>query len=339
MNIRLPIAASAAFITMALLVSVLDVVFLRLSVGKASYQAARQGRLILLGDIHGCYEELLALYDKLEVRDNDVVVALGDFIAKGPQQLEVLWFLRKQRILAIRGNHEHELLLQKYNPEEMLKIRGKPYASPLLSTLAGEMTEADWAWLRSLPYYLRFPEHNLVAVHAGLVAGVALENQENSTMVNLRDVKPDGRATQDEHSVPWASRWQGPELVVFGHDARRRLQNYTFAKGIDTACVYNGSLSAYVLPEQRLVSVPAKKFWIRTVPFLLDVKVKAHSLTSLKEGEEGDGGEEAETKGYVSSYEEAADLPEELTWTDNWETEMQAYTVTIPAWDRKSIDD
>jgi hypothetical protein len=56
---------------------------------------------------------------------------------------------------------------------------------------------------------------------------------------------------------PWAEVWQGPPRVIFGHDARRGLQQHDWAIGLDTGAVYGKQLTGIILPEQTLVSVDA----------------------------------------------------------------------------------
>jgi serine/threonine protein phosphatase 1 len=48
------------------------------------------GRTIVVGDIHGCYDELMALIDKVKLQDDDRVVSVGDLITKGPKSKQVL---------------------------------------------------------------------------------------------------------------------------------------------------------------------------------------------------------------------------------------------------------
>jgi len=107
----------------------------------------------------------------------------------------------------------------------------------------------------------RAPE--VAVVHAGAVAGVPLEKQDREHLLTLRSIRDDGTPSKRVEGTPWAKLWQGPERLVFGHDAVRGLQQYRFATGLDTGCVYGGRLTALILPEQRLVSVPARRAYVK----------------------------------------------------------------------------
>ena len=94
-----------------------------------------------------------------------------------------------------------------------------------------------------------------MVVHGGLVPGIPLEQQTRDHLLNLRSITAEGRPSKRIDGAPWASLWQGPEHVVFGHDAVRGLQRHPFATGLDTGCVYGRELTALVLPAGEIVSV------------------------------------------------------------------------------------
>lgn len=131
------------------------------------------------------------------------------------------------------------------------------------------MNEADVQYLRTLPYTITLPAHNAIIVHAGFVPGVELSEQQPLDMVSMRNVrKGEGEQgyTAFEKNEPggsaWATVWQGPEHVYFGHDAKRGLQQCEFATGLDTGCLYGNTLTAAILEHgyaPRLVSVPARR--------------------------------------------------------------------------------
>jgi hypothetical protein len=126
--------------------------------------------------------------------------------------------------------------------------------------VARELDDSDWALLSSLPLWLRLPERQAIVVHAGLLPGVALEQQDPALLMNMRTIRPDGSGSKrNDEGVLWGSLWPGPELVLFGHHASQGLQQHPHAIGLDTGCVYGGKLTACILPEQRLVSVPARR--------------------------------------------------------------------------------
>ncbi|QDE93607.1 metallophosphatase [Myxococcus xanthus] len=215
-------------------------------------------RTLFIGDVHGCAEELDALLTQCAWRPDDRVVLVGDLVAKGPDSAGVVRRAREQGFLAVRGNHDaHVLRWHAGRGPRGKKL--KPEHQQVLDTLTPE----DWAWLESQPLYRFFPELNVVAVHGGLVPGVPLEAQKEDELLNLRSILPDGTPSKRvDAGAPWASLWQGPELVIFGHDAMRGIQRHPHAVGLDSGCVYGGKLSAYVMPEGRLVSVLAKRAYV-----------------------------------------------------------------------------
>jgi predicted phosphodiesterase len=215
------------------------------------------GRSIVIGDVHGCADELDALLKECGAESGDDVVLVGDLIAKGPASRDVLARVRDEGFRSVRGNHDAHVLRWKDAKDqgvEPLRL------SPTHSELAESFTAEDWAVLRALPMYLRVPEHEVIVVHAGLVPQVPLEQQEPALLMNLRSIRPDGTGSKKPNDgVLWATLWLGPELVLFGHHASAGLQVHSHAIGLDTGCVYGGKLSACILPERKLLSVPAKR--------------------------------------------------------------------------------
>lgn len=213
-------------------------------------------RTLFIGDVHGCVQELRDLLTACAHSEYDRVVLVGDLVAKGPDSAGVVRLARELGALAVCGNHDAHVLAARARGGTRPDGRKlKPEHQRVLDTLAPE----DWRYLESLPLYLRFPELNVIAVHAGLVPGVPLQAQDPNLLLNLRSITPEGAPSKRvDNGVPWASRWQGPETVLFGHDAMRGLQRYPHAMGLDSGCVYGGKLNAWILPEGRLVSVPAR---------------------------------------------------------------------------------
>ena len=219
---------------------------------------AHEPQTVIIGDVHGCLTELDALLRKVRFTKGDRLVLVGDLVAKGPDSAGVVARARELGALAVRGNHD-ERVLSWFRAER----EGRSLERPLgrgHRLVCATLEDEDVAWLEALPLTLRLPEHRVTVVHAGLRPGVPLAKQDPNHLLNMRSLCEDGRVSfRADEGVPWASRWTGTDLVVFGHDAIRGLQRYEQAIGLDTGCVYGGKLTALLLPSRRLVSVNARR--------------------------------------------------------------------------------
>lgn len=212
-------------------------------------------RTVIVGDVHGCLDELREIAAQCGTPGDVRYVLVGDLCAKGPDSRGVVAWAREHGVDAVLGNHD-AAVLRALDPE------AAPAPKSGHAQVARSLRPEEAAWLKALPLWLAVdgtgPASHLV-VHGGVVPGVPLEAQERKLLLNLRSITADGAPTKTLDGTPWAALWKGPPHVVFGHDAVRGLQRYDWATGLDTGCVYGGALSALVLPEGRLVSVPARR--------------------------------------------------------------------------------
>ena len=202
---------------------------------------------------------------------------------QGPKSAEVVRLARELGCHAILGNHELMALRA-----ASIRQGGKQGGTLQGFGWTDEMGEADLTYLRTLPYTLGLPLHNAVVVHAGLVPGVPVEDQCRWNMVTMRNlfladdeggdasgggsgggkgggVRLVGTERDQPNASPWASLWEGPEHVYFGHDAKRELQLYPFATGLDTGCMYGRKLTAVILElgkAPHLMSVEARDLYV-----------------------------------------------------------------------------
>lgn len=146
--------------------------------------------------------------------------------------------------------------------------------------------------MRDLPYSISIPDWYTLFVHAGIVPSLPLHLQERTNLVTMRNLlkvssgdgpEVDVATTRIDIGTPWVDSWTGsinapagppstapgdtrqpqqsqqsPWHIYFGHDARRGLQTAAFATGLDTGCVYGKKLTGIILPEKRLIEVPAR---------------------------------------------------------------------------------
>lgn len=229
-------------------------------------------RTIIIGDLHGMYDEAVALLRACNVTPKDRVIWLGDFVDRGPENAKCVDLVREREqiqgsIAGILGNHEERHL----EYEDML-ARGKALPDPLHPNHAAtraQLKPEHYAWFRTLPLFVRVPEHNVAAVHAGCFPGRSLEEQSPTHLLHIQMINP--AATERSlwpSKVPaaehddwrfWTHFWDGPERIVFGHSVLDRPLITDKVVGIDGGAVFGRQLHAYVLPEGRIVTVDGSR--------------------------------------------------------------------------------
>ena len=223
--------------------------------------AVSYARTILIGDVHGCLPELERLLHEVAFdAASDRVILVGDLTAKGPDSAGVVAMARERGFGAVLGNHDAKVLSLRQAGSLDATRAAEPGTH---AHVAARLGAGDWRYLEELPLYLSLPDLATLVVHGGLVPGVPLTEQPRHLLLNMRSITPKGEPSKRVHDgVPWGSRWPGPTHVVFGHDAVRGLQQHPYATGLDTGCVYGRALTALILPERRLVSVPARRAYV-----------------------------------------------------------------------------
>ena len=205
-------------------------------------------RTVVVGDLHGCYDELVALVERVALGAGDRVVCVGDLVVKGEKNRDVLdLFIRDARFSAVLGNHDRALL----EYWKGLRTELKPSQEKCRAELEPEREEYA-AYLDSLPLSIDLGTH--VVIHAGLRPGVALADQTADDLTELRTLGPD-RTSRD--GQPWYEVYDGEKIALFGHWPMSPPRRGKRAIGLDTGCVYGYRLTAYVLEEDKFYSVPA----------------------------------------------------------------------------------
>ena len=239
------------------------------------------GPFDLIGDVHGCLDELTELFEKLGytvagVLDPDgrpavhvtppegrMAVFVGDLVDRGPDTPGVLRLVMRMveagTALCVRGNPD-DTLARKLNGREVNISHGLGASLEQLAAEPPEFVERVRLFLDTLPTHYVLDGGKLVVAHA-----VLKESLQGRVSERVRAFALFGETTgeSDEFGLPvrlnWAADYRGRAAVVYGHTPTLtpEWQNKTLC--IDTGCVFGGTLTALRYPGAELVSVPARK--------------------------------------------------------------------------------
>ena len=219
---------------------------------------------IFVGDVHGCAQELeLLLAGLAHSAADDRLLLTGDAFSRGPLPRQVWEIIRETGAEMVLGNHDDRLLRQLTQSREGREVavsrEQQRFTLDRLSPVAGPLCQ----WLSERP--LSIDEPHFLLVHAGINPESGLARTTRKEFLTIRTWPPvEGVVGPRWHDV---IEPQGIPLIVFGHDAPAGLVVKThdgdgarpYLIGLDSGCVYGGSLSAYILEENRLVQVASRQ--------------------------------------------------------------------------------
>lgn len=212
------------------------------------------GRLIAVGDIHGCHQEFADLLAQLELTRDDRLVLLGDLINRGPDSNRVIDLARANSALPLLGNHELRFL-------DFHRTRDPKHLRNGDRETLDRLRLGDWSYLESMVLTHYEAELNTVFVHGGFLPDQPWAKQPASVVTRIQ-VIDDGRPAKRSEApgAPfWADLWGGPPFVVYGHTSRPEIYKLKWSVCLDTACVMGGALTALIFPEKRCVQVRARR--------------------------------------------------------------------------------
>jgi protein phosphatase len=261
------------------------------------------GPFDLIGDVHGCYDELAALLARLGYEivsppadgDGGVVrppegrkaVFLGDLVDRGPRIPDVLrlviGMVESGAALCVPGNHDVKLL-RKLRGKDVRITHGLAESLAQLEPEPPEFRERVIAFLDRLVSHYVLDDGRLVVAHAGMKE--ALQGRGSA---RVREFALYGETTgeTDEFGLPvrydWAAEYRGKAQVVYGHTPVPEPEWLNRTINIDTGCVFGGQLTALRYPERELVSVPAARVYSQPIKPFLPLEPGAVSLTAQQQ--------------------------------------------------------
>jgi protein phosphatase len=247
------------------------------------------GPFDLIGDVHGCFEELTALLGRLGYQVTQdpesafgylvcppagrKAIFVGDLVDRGPNTSAVLrlvmGMVEAGNALCVPGNHDDKLL-RKLKGNDVQLSYGLAASLEQLAREPPEFIQRMQAFLNGLVSHYVLDDAKLVVAHAGMK-----EQLQGRASGRVRAFALYGETTgeTDEFGLPvrynWAAEYRGQAMVVYGHTPVPEPEWLNRTINIDTGCVFGGKLTALRYPEKELVSVPAARTYCEPArPFL-----------------------------------------------------------------------
>jgi protein phosphatase len=256
------------------------------------------GPFDIIGDVHGCYDELVELLEKLQysidpIEPHRVVppvgrmaIFLGDLVDRGPKVLEVLrlvmGMVQRGNALCVPGNHDVKLV-RKLQGKNVQIAHGLAETLAQLEPLTPQQRGGIAEFLDNLVSHYVLDDGKLVVAHAGM-----LQRYIGRASRRVREFALYGDTTgeSDDFGLPvrnnWAADYRGSAAIVYGHTPVPEADWLNGTINIDTGCVFGGKLTALRWPEKELYCVPARRTYAEPRrPFL--VPAQPHEALSVQQ--------------------------------------------------------
>lgn len=248
-----------------------------------------RGPFDIVGDVHGCADELMTLLARLghDVRmaygpsgprvtvtgtSRRRLVFVGDFVDRGPRSPDVLRIamalVAQGRALAVPGNHD--VKFRRWLEGRQVKISHGLERTVEQMAGEGERFRSDLrAFLLSLPHHLRLDGDALVVAHAGIEEHMIGDDSGATRSFCLYGDTDGGKdANGLARRYHWAAHYRGTASIVYGHTPVDAVDWVNNTLCIDTGCCFGGRLTALRWPERTLVEVPARTEYAKALrPF------------------------------------------------------------------------
>ena len=238
-----------------------------------------RGPCDIIGDVHGCHDELLELLEKLGYEAEPAkdesgpidyihpkgrgLVFLGDLVDRGPKPAACLELamnaVEHNEALCVPGNHDARIA-RALRGKNVERTHGIEITLDQLEKETEEKRDGIADFIERLPSHYELDNGRLIVAHAGL-----REDMQGGTGARVRSFCLYGETTgeTDEFGLPirtnWARDYRGDNMVVYGHTPVERAEWLNNTICLDTGCVFGGSLTALRYPENEIVSVRAKR--------------------------------------------------------------------------------
>ncbi len=276
------------------------------------------GPFDIIGDVHGCFDELVELLAKLGYVADEVtrriedeksvetaestssrrwlhpegrkLVFVGDLVDRGPKIPQVLKLVMNAvasgAALCVPGNHDVKLM-RKLRGRDVQITHGLEESLAQLADEPEDFQKRVAEFIDDLVSHYVLDDGKLVVAHAGMK-----ESMQGRGSGAVREFALFGETTgeTDEFGLPvrfnWAAEYRGAAAVVYGHTPVPEPEWLNRTINIDTGCVFGGKLTALRYPEKELVSVPARQTYAEPRKPFLPPEDQAPALSAQQQNDD-----------------------------------------------------